>query len=110
MEKDMVILQENQMTLSEQLKETQRYLIKIAKNHSEISKRLASWPFIAVERGEDAQYSKMKKQKFDNYDREKKIHKVVKGNKQNKHKKNLQKYYELSDESHLDDVRSKPIR
>ena len=54
MEKDMVILQENQMTLSEQLKETQRYLIKIAKNHSEISKRLASWPFIAVERGEDA--------------------------------------------------------
>jgi len=53
-EKDMVILQENQMTLSEQLKETQRYLIKIAKNHSEISKRLASWPFIAVERGEDA--------------------------------------------------------
>jgi len=53
----------------------------------------------------------MKKQKFDNnYDREKKIHKVVKSNKQNKYKKNLQKYYDLSDESHLDEVRSKPIR
>jgi hypothetical protein len=53
----------------------------------------------------------MKKYKFDNlYDREKKIHKVVKGNKQNKYKKNLQKYYDLSDESHLDDVRSKHTR
>jgi len=53
----------------------------------------------------------MKKFKFDNFDREKKIHKVVKGNKQNKYKKNLQKYYyDLSDESHLDDVRSKHTR
>lgn len=53
MEKDIVILQENQMTLSEQLKETQKYLIKMAKNQSEISKRIHAWPFIAVERGED---------------------------------------------------------
>ena len=53
----------------------------------------------------------MKKYNFDNfYDREKKIHKVVKSNKQNKYKKNLQKYYDLSDESHLDDVRSKHTR
>jgi hypothetical protein len=53
MEKGIVILQENQMTLAEQLKETQKYLVKMAKNQSEISKRLSAWPFIAVERGED---------------------------------------------------------
>lgn len=52
----------------------------------------------------------MKKQKFDNYEREKKIHKVVKANKQNKYKKNLQKYYDLGDELHLDEVRSKPMQ
>lgn len=52
-EKDMIVLQENQMTLSEQLKETQKYLIKMAKNQAEISKRIHAWPFIAVERGED---------------------------------------------------------
>jgi len=53
MEKSIIILQENQMTLAEQLKETQKYLVKMAKNQSEISKRLSAWPFIAVERGED---------------------------------------------------------
>jgi len=52
-EKDMIVLQENQMTLAEQLKETQKYLVKMAKNQSEISKRLSAWPFIAVERRED---------------------------------------------------------
>jgi predicted nucleic acid-binding Zn-ribbon protein len=52
-EKNMIILQENQMTLSDQLKETQKYMIKLARNQSEISKRLTSWPFIAVERRED---------------------------------------------------------
>ena len=47
-EKNIIILQENQMTMAEQLKETQRYLIKMAKNQSEISKRISQWPFIAV--------------------------------------------------------------
>jgi hypothetical protein len=48
-----VILQENQMTMADQLKETQKYLIKIAKNQSEISKRIVQWPYIAVEPRED---------------------------------------------------------
>jgi predicted nucleic acid-binding Zn-ribbon protein len=47
-EKNIIILQENQMTMAEQLKETQKYLIRIAKNQSEISKRISQWPFIAV--------------------------------------------------------------
>ena len=53
MEKNIVILQENQMTMADQLKETQKYLIKIAKNQSEISKRIVQWPYIAVEPRED---------------------------------------------------------
>ncbi len=52
-EKNIVILQENQMTMADQLKETQKYLIKIAKNQSEISKRIVQWPYIAVEPRED---------------------------------------------------------
>ncbi len=35
--------------LSEQIKETQRYLIKLAHNQSEIAKRVSTWPFIAVD-------------------------------------------------------------
>jgi len=52
-EKNIVILQENQMTMADQLKETQKYLIKIAKNQSEIYKRIVKWPYIAVEPRED---------------------------------------------------------
>ncbi len=48
MEKLMSIVQENQLTLADQIKETQRFLIKLAKNQSEISKRITQWPFIAV--------------------------------------------------------------
>lgn len=48
LEKNIVILQENVTHLSEQLKETQRYLIKLAHNQSEITKRVSAWPFIAV--------------------------------------------------------------
>jgi len=48
-EKNITILQENQMTISDQLKETQKFLIKMAKNQHEISKRVTQWPFIAVE-------------------------------------------------------------
>lgn len=48
LEKNIVILQENVTHLSEQLKETQRYLIKLAHNQSEVTKRVSAWPFIAV--------------------------------------------------------------
>jgi len=52
-EKNIIILQENQMTISEQLKETQKFLVKIARNQHEISKRITQWPYIAVEPRED---------------------------------------------------------
>lgn len=47
-EKNLAIFHENILTVSEQLKETQVFLVRLAKNQAEISKRLSSWPFIAV--------------------------------------------------------------
>lgn len=53
-EKNMAIMHENMMTLAEQIKETQMFLIKLAKNQSEVTKRINQWPFIAVPlHGED---------------------------------------------------------
>ena len=49
LEKQLVLLQETSLMLSEQIKETQRYLIKLAHNQSEIAKRVSTWPFIAVD-------------------------------------------------------------
>lgn len=48
LEKSISILQENVMTVSEQIRDTQRYLIKVAHNQAEIAKRISAWPFIAV--------------------------------------------------------------
>jgi hypothetical protein len=36
------------MTVSEQIRDTQRYLIKVAHNQAEIAKRISSWPYIPV--------------------------------------------------------------
>ena len=53
-EKSVALIEENMLILSHQLKETQHFLIKLAKNQSEITKRVSQWPFIAVSaRGED---------------------------------------------------------
>jgi hypothetical protein len=49
LEKQIVSLQDTSLMLSEQIKETQRYLIKLAHNQSEIAKRVSTWPFIAVD-------------------------------------------------------------
>ena len=53
LEKNIVILQENITILSHQIKETQHFLIKLAKNQHDISKRVTHWPFIAVPEGGD---------------------------------------------------------
>ena len=34
--------------LSESLKETQRYLVKLAHNQMELTKRISQWPYIVV--------------------------------------------------------------
>lgn len=47
-EKDMHTMHENVLTLADQIKETQLFLLKLAKNQAEITKRLNQWPFIAV--------------------------------------------------------------
>jgi uncharacterized coiled-coil protein SlyX len=47
-EKNLCIMQENITAVSDHIRETQRYLIKLAHHQSEIAKRLSSWPFIAV--------------------------------------------------------------
>lgn len=47
-EKNLNILNENFMVLGEQIKETQRFLIKLGHTQSEIAKRVSSWPYIAT--------------------------------------------------------------
>lgn len=53
LEKELVMQQETLYNAIEQIKETQRFLIKLAHNQSEIAKRISTWPFVAVkEKGE----------------------------------------------------------
>jgi len=49
-EKNICVLQDNVMEIAEQLKETQRYLMMLAKNQAEITKRISNWPYIPVEK------------------------------------------------------------
>ena len=51
LERNICLLQENVSTVSDHLRETQRYLIKLAHTQSEMAKRLSTWPFIAVDTG-----------------------------------------------------------
>ena len=48
LESNVAELTENVTSLIDQLKETQRYLIKLAYHQNEIAKRMSNWPFIAV--------------------------------------------------------------
>lgn len=59
MEKELFLIQEQLSLLSanmdkqiESLKETQRYLIKLAHNQQELTKRISAWPYLIVEKGE----------------------------------------------------------
>ena len=47
-EKSISLLQEGLMTVSEQMRDTQRYLIKVAHNQAELAKRISHWPYIPV--------------------------------------------------------------
>lgn len=53
LEKDMIVIQENLTTLFEQIKETQKYIIRLAHNQAHMTKRISSWPYIAVEKYDD---------------------------------------------------------
>ena len=55
LEKNISLLQENVSTVSDHLRETQRYLIKLSYNQSDITKRMAKWPYIVVNTESDEQ-------------------------------------------------------
>jgi len=46
----MAIVSANIQNQIESLKETQRYLIKLAHNQQELTKRISTWPFIVIEK------------------------------------------------------------
>lgn len=52
-EKTICVMQESMTELSEHIRETQRYLIKLAHHQAEITKRISAWPFIAVDSSRD---------------------------------------------------------
>ena len=52
-EKSICIMQDSMTELSDHIRETQRYLIKLAHHQSEITKRISAWPFIAVNSSRD---------------------------------------------------------
>jgi len=52
-EKTICVMQDSMTELSEHIRETQRYLIKLAHHQSEITKRISAWPFIAVDGNRD---------------------------------------------------------
>ena len=52
-EKSICIMQDSMTELSEHIRETQRYLIKLAHHQSEITKRISAWPFIAIDSNRD---------------------------------------------------------
>lgn len=48
-EKTLTVMEENMAIIAAQIKETQHFLIKLAKNQHDISKRVTQWPYIAVD-------------------------------------------------------------
>ena len=48
LEENICIMQESITNLSEHVKQTQQYLMKLAHHQADIAKKLSSWPFIAV--------------------------------------------------------------
>ena len=48
LEEDLVRMQELLVYQQEAIKDTQRYLIKVARGQQELSKRLLAWPYVKV--------------------------------------------------------------
>lgn len=48
LEIDITVLNDNMNVLHDQMKEMQRFIIKLTHNQAEITKRLSAWPYIAV--------------------------------------------------------------
>lgn len=52
-ERNLAILQVNMEVLNDQIKETQKFLLKLATNQAEITKRVTKWPYVAVFKEEE---------------------------------------------------------
>lgn len=48
LEQDVSMLQDSLLATQESVKETQRYLIKLAHSQMELNKRMSAWPFLKV--------------------------------------------------------------
>jgi len=48
LEENIVDLQDAVSHYADQLKETQKFLIKLAHNQAELTKRISAWPYIVV--------------------------------------------------------------
>ena len=52
-EKNIAMLQVTIEILNDQLKETQQFLLKLATNQAEVTKRVTKWPYVAVFKEEE---------------------------------------------------------
>ena len=52
-ERNLAILQVNMEVLNDQIKETQKFLLKLATNQAEITKRVTKWLYVAVFKEEE---------------------------------------------------------
>lgn len=48
LEKNLIVMQEHMTTIAEELKQTQYFIMKLAKNQSELTKRISQWPYVSV--------------------------------------------------------------
>lgn len=48
LEKNVSVLEEQLFTLTEEVRQTQYFIMKLAKNQSEITKRVSQWPYINI--------------------------------------------------------------
>lgn len=48
-EKELSVMRENILIISEAAKDMQRFMYKMAQNQAAITKRIAQWPYVAVE-------------------------------------------------------------
>lgn len=48
-EKQIVELQESVVSLSDSIRDTQRYLIRLAQNQAMTAKQVAQWPYVVVD-------------------------------------------------------------
>lgn len=53
LEKELYVTRELLTNCIDSLKETQRFIMKLAYNQSEITKRVSSWPYIVVSSAKD---------------------------------------------------------